>query len=660
MTKPGARAATTSQDDEAELTTRQILASAKRMKVSVPIETGVSTAGESDDGSDPNGSSARMSVGAASTPTRANAPRGAAHHGMRLGPYQIVCELASGGMATVYLALYRSVEGFEKLCAVKRIHPHLANDRQFTNMFTDEAQIAARISHPYVCSVFSFGRSQHSPYIAMEFLRGEPLSAITRRVTRSPELGDDPRFPAIAARLVAHFAEGLHAAHTLRDDHGISFEVVHRDVTPQNLFVLYDGSVRVTDFGIAHARRRLHHTEGQQLKGKLSYVAPEQLKEGNVDLRVDVWGLGVTLWELLAGRRLFLGSSEGETLSAVMSRVVQPPSHFRANVPLALDRIVLRALERDMEKRYRSARDLARDLERFLKSIGDQVPAMDVADWMASVFPRGGERIQTLIESAARVSAATADETVVRVPSSPPTSLSSFAVAVAPRVTQPESRPPQQPKARLTSVEETTDTRSLAAQNLRVQQHSEPLAGRARPALSPRVAVWACGGLLLVGLASLAAWSRWSHVAEVATAHAAAAQPAEARAPQPSTVGSSGAAEADQSADSKPPLSLDSLPLEPDRALPTVSRTAAPVRAVTSAPAATASVEPTGVVFITTPGGSGELSERGRSLGRAPGTFRLGVGAHELSLRAPSGAVRTLHVNIKADAPTLVTVNGSQ
>src|SRR5262245_24323414 len=126
----------------------------------------------------------------------------------------------------------------------------------------------------------------------MEFLRGEPLSAVSRKVARSPHIGDDPRFPAIAARLVANFAEGLHAAHTLKDDRGVALDIVHRDVTPQNLFVLYDGSVRVTDFGIAHARRRLHQTEGQKLKGKLSYIAPEQLTEGPLDLRVDVWGLG--------------------------------------------------------------------------------------------------------------------------------------------------------------------------------------------------------------------------------------------------------------------------------------------------------------------------------------------------------------------------------
>ena len=148
----------------------------------------------------------------------------------RLGPYQLVCELASGGMATVYLALYRSIEGFEKLCAVKRIHPHLANDRAFANMFADEAQIAARISHPFVCGVFSFGKTQKSHYIAMEFLRGEPLSAISRRVARTPELADEPGFPAFAARVIANLAEGLYAAHSLRDSRGVLLDVVHRDV----------------------------------------------------------------------------------------------------------------------------------------------------------------------------------------------------------------------------------------------------------------------------------------------------------------------------------------------------------------------------------------------------------------------------------------------
>jgi eukaryotic-like serine/threonine-protein kinase len=325
----------------------------------------------------------------------------------RIGPYQVVCELAVGGMASVLLTLHRSVEGFHKLCAVKRIHPHLARSRGFTEMFVDEAQIAASINHPYVCSVFSFGSTENSYFIAMEFLQGEPLSRLFRRIAGSPELGDQPRFPLIVARLIANLAEGLHAAHTLHDDQGAPMDIVHRDVTPQNLFVLFDGSVRVTDFGIAKARLRNHHTNGEVLKGKLAYIAPELLNHAPLTAQADIWGLGVVLWELLTGRRLFAGSSEGETVILVMSQAVPRPSEFRSNVPAELDRIVLRALERDQKLRYRTARDLASDLERFLTAAGDTVPAMDISDWMAHVFPEGVERIQGLRELAAHVGAMT-------------------------------------------------------------------------------------------------------------------------------------------------------------------------------------------------------------------------------------------------------------
>jgi serine/threonine protein kinase len=323
-------------------------------------------------------------------------------------------------MASVALTLHRSVEGFQKLCAVKRIHPHLATNRGFTEMFVDEAQIAASINHPYVCSVFSFGRSHNSYYIAMEFLQGEPLSALFRRVARSPEIGDEPRFPLLVARLLANLAEGLHAAHTLRDNQGAPMDVVHRDVTPQNLFVLYDGSVRVTDFGIAQARTRLHHTHGEVLKGKLAYIAPEILNHAPPSAQVDIWGLGVVLWELLTGRRLFAGASEGETVILVMSQAVPRPSEFRSNVPAELDRIVLRALERDPTLRYRTARDLASDLERLLTASGDAVPARDIAEWMAHTFPEGAERIQGLRELAAHVGAIAGDKVFGLTSSSPP------------------------------------------------------------------------------------------------------------------------------------------------------------------------------------------------------------------------------------------------
>jgi tRNA A-37 threonylcarbamoyl transferase component Bud32 len=586
----------------------------------------------------------------------------------RLGPYQIVCELASGGMASVYLALYRSVEGFEKLCAVKRIHPHLANERPFTEMFADEARIAARISHPFVCSVFSFGRSRQSHYIAMEFLRGEPLSAIARRVMRTPELGDDPRYPALAARLVANFAEGLHAAHTLRDDLGQPLEIVHRDVTPQNLFVLYDGTVRVTDFGIAHARRRLHQTQGQKVKGKLSYVAPEQLSDGPIDNRVDIWGLGVTLWELLSGRRLFLGSSEGETVSAVLSRAVPPPSAYRASVPVELDRIVLRALERDVTKRYGTARDLARDLERFLAAGGDQVPAMDVAEWMASVFPRGAERIQALTELAARVSAETADETVVRVPSvapaaggpaasyvfmaaspfgqrhassSPPTavyppgitaeqidaSLGAILVPRAPSLESPPARSVEPRAPRLELVAEVTRTHWLDGDHGRT--------------------VAFVGSILLVaaGVFSWLAREPETLAAGATLSSAVSALPVAAASP----------ALAPRAAE--PPVSIDAVPIdglavEKPRVSKRPSGSASPV-----APAPSEAPPPTsfGELYVT--GGAGDLLEGGQPLGAAPGHFRLSVGPHTLTLRLPSGDLQTMQVDIKPGAPTLVTVS---
>lgn len=624
----------------------------------------------------------------------------------RLGPYQIVCELASGGMATVYLALFRSIEGFEKLCAVKRIHPHLVSERAFTTMFADEAQIAARISHPFVCSVFSYGRSQQSHYLAMEFLRGEPLSAVCRRVARAPELGDDPRFPALAARLLANFAEGLHAAHTLRDERGVSLEVVHRDVTPQNLFVLYDGTVRVTDFGIAHARRRIHQTDGQRLKGKLSYIAPEQLNGGGVDRQVDIWGLGVTFWELLVGRRLFLGANEGETLAAVVSRPVPPPSALRATVPPELDRIVLRALERDTSKRYKTARDLSRDLERFLASIGDAVPSMDVADWMAQVFPQGAERIQTLIELAARVSAATADETVVRVPSAPPprdvTPAGSFLMVAAPRHSSvppmdAETQPLPISSSRL-STRPTLTVRSRMERDAPSPHSSPALATREIPATmeraereehaprsdpgrndKPRLLLvddatgdrgWSHEGgrrlrllasgvsvvLALLGGGSLfwharneqgasirrlgSGFPSWSTLPKGPVASPLRLQPVAAPVAAPSAVA--------------PPTTVQAATtaIKPPRKQAGAAPAASP-----PAVADTPSPRPTrGVVMVTTPGGSGEVFESGRLLGKAPGAFQLSPGQHQLVLRSPSGRTVVLDVHIKSDAPTLVTV----
>lgn len=529
----------------------------------------------------------------------------------RIGPYQVVCELASGGMASVYLALHRSVEGFEKLVAVKRIHPHLASERAFTEMFVDEAQIAARISHPYVCSVFSFGRARDSHYIAMEFLRGEPLSAVLRRIATRPELADEPRYPLLITRILANLAEGLHAAHVLRDDRGQPLDVVHRDVTPQNLFVMYDGSVRVTDFGIAQARQRLHHTQDQRLKGKLSYIAPELLNRASATVQVDVWGLGVVLWELLAGRRLFLGASEGQTVAAVMGRTVLAPSAFRASVPKELDRIVLRALDRDLGRRYQSARDLARDLESFLKASGDAVPVMDVAEWMTRFFPDGAERVQSLVELAAQVSSETASAVV----SQPP------AETDAPR-----------PERLVSEMSRSRGPRLLAAGLLVLASLGVAVSvralGHARAELVPP------------------APKRLEAAASPAIRQPLTTAPVEVTA-QPS----------------EPVVALDSLPVLPEErpAAPAPRPSAAAKTAASdsreSAAPSPSDVATAGDLYVTSPGGSGQALIDGNLAGRVPGRFRLAIGPHDLLVRGDSGVQKHLSIEITNGSPALLTVD---
>ncbi|HEY8432973.1 MAG TPA: serine/threonine-protein kinase, partial [Sandaracinaceae bacterium] len=316
-----------------------------------------------------------------------------------LGRYEMGAEIASGGMATVYLARMSGAAGFEKLVALKRVHPHLAKEPAFVDMFLDEARIASRIQHPNVCQVFDFGEADGEYFIAMEFLVGETLAKVQRAIASSPLL-HDPRRPFIAVRLIADACEGLHAAHELRGRDGELINVVHRDVSPQNLFVGYDGHVKVVDFGIASASDRLHQTSSGTVKGKFAYMAPEQARGKRVDRRADVFALGVVLWELLAFQRLFRRDTPAETLVALMSETIVPPSKISPLAPPELDPIVLRALERDPDQRYPTARELGRDLVRAAGRIGDAVDRAEVCEWMEKLFPDGKRRHAILLESA--------------------------------------------------------------------------------------------------------------------------------------------------------------------------------------------------------------------------------------------------------------------
>lgn len=332
------------------------------------------------------------------TPIVSRAPKPVAAR--RIGRYQLCFELASGGMASVYLARTQSTAGFHKVVALKRIHPHLADEQDYVEMFLDEARIASRITHANVCSVFDFGKAGRDYYIAMEYLVGEPLARVQRRVVASAEQRSDPVLPSRMARVIASACEGLHAAHELTGADGESLAVVHRDVSAENLFVTYDGDVQVVDFGIAHARQRVHRTGAGQVKGTFPYMAPEQMTAAPVDRRVDVWALGVVLWELLTLQPLFLRGSDVDTMYAVLSGEILPPSHHRKEVSPELDAIVMRALQRNPDDRWQTTREMGKALRRCLAKHEEPVGPAELAEWMTELFPEGELRKRELMSIA--------------------------------------------------------------------------------------------------------------------------------------------------------------------------------------------------------------------------------------------------------------------
>lgn len=320
----------------------------------------------------------------------------------RVGPYRLCVELASGGMATVYLGCTDAVAAGARFAAVKVVHSHLAADAAFTEMFVDEAEIASRIRHANVCAVQRFDVSGGLPYIAMEYLVGEPLSAIWRKVVRRQDKITVARDARHAAKILADACEGLHAAHELTDYDGEPLEVVHRDVSPGNVIVTFDGVAKVVDFGVAAASRKRHHTETGMVKGKFAYIAPECLRGRKADRRSDVWAIGVLAWELATGRRLFRGRSDVDTLRAVMDAEIPKPSSVRAGLPAEFDDVVMRALQRDPAARYPTARALGRELARVANT-AEVVTSADIAEWLEQLFPGGKERKQQLLELALQI-----------------------------------------------------------------------------------------------------------------------------------------------------------------------------------------------------------------------------------------------------------------
>ncbi len=313
-----------------------------------------------------------------------------------IGGYALFGELASGGMATVHYGRLLGEPGVSRVVAIKRLHAQFAADEEFVEMFTDEGRIASRIHHPNVVPTLDVVSKDSQLYLVMEYVHGETLA----RLLASSKSKQRRVPPAIAVAVAIDLLHGLEAAHEATDERGQPLGIVHRDVSPHNVMVGTDGVARVLDFGVAKATGRIHLTRDGQLKGKLTHMAPEQLKNTGVDRRTDVYAAAIVLWEALVGRALFDGVNEAVVLSQVMHAIPPPPSGLMADVPQPLDAIVLRGLERTASRRFPTAREMATALERTRLAAGRE----EIAAWVESL---AGARIRKRAEVVARIEQAT-------------------------------------------------------------------------------------------------------------------------------------------------------------------------------------------------------------------------------------------------------------
>lgn len=276
------------------------------------------------------------------------------------GRYALYGEIAAGGMATVHIGRLLGPVGFARTVAIKRLHPQYAKDPEFVSMFLDEARLAARVQHPNVVATIDVVATDGELFLIMDYVRGESLSRLIRAADRKGE-----RVPfRIAASVVSGFLHGLHSAHEAKNEHGEPLGLVHRDVSPQNVLVGADGIARVLDFGIAKAAGRIQVTREGQIKGKLSYMPPEQLQGFTLTRHTDIYAAGVVLWETLTCERLFKGETESETLTKILDGHVERPSFKVPGLPPAFDDVVLKALRQNPEERFATAREMAIALEK--------------------------------------------------------------------------------------------------------------------------------------------------------------------------------------------------------------------------------------------------------------------------------------------------------
>ncbi|RMG15993.1 MAG: serine/threonine protein kinase, partial [Deltaproteobacteria bacterium] len=304
------------------------------------------------------------------------------------GKYLLLERVNVGGMAEVHKAKTVGVEGFEKLVAVKKILPNIAEDDEFITMFIDEAKISVQLTHSNIAQIYDLGKIGDSYFIAMEYISGKDLRAIFDRMRKRGEVLPIP----MSCYIMSKVCEGLDYAHRKKDAAGRDLNIVHRDISPQNILVSFEGEVKLIDFGIAKAANKASRTQAGILKGKFGYMSPEQVRGLPLDRRSDVFACGVVLYELLTGERLFVGESDFSTLEKVRNVDVVPPSTYNRRIPERLEQIVMKALAKDVDDRYQWCSELQEDLQRFLITNDAIFSRKDLANFMKSAFTEDVER----------------------------------------------------------------------------------------------------------------------------------------------------------------------------------------------------------------------------------------------------------------------------
>jgi serine/threonine-protein kinase len=307
--------------------------------------------------------------------------------GQTFGKYTLIDRIAVGGMAEIFLARQAGVEGFEKTIALKKIRPHLSGDENFVRMFLNEAKLAAQLSHPNIVQIYDLGKINDSYFIAMEYISGRDMSRV---IPKCKAMGIP--FPLeYALKITSATLEALYYAHNKTDAAGHPLHIVHRDATPENILVAFSGSVKIADFGIAKATAQLGDgradtTKVGEIKGKLSYMSPEQCMGKDVDHRSDVFSLAVVLYEWLTGFKLFSGDNDLAVMNNIIEGKIYPPSYFRDGIPDVVETILMKALEKDRKKRYQSAWDMQFDIDTFLASNEFTPSSIHLSNFMKQLF----------------------------------------------------------------------------------------------------------------------------------------------------------------------------------------------------------------------------------------------------------------------------------